>query len=187
MVRLSNHACSHGQAFYFSRDVRSHKISQLSTIHHTICINALLVCFIRIITSFQSLISRRTSVPWLTTRLADIPASLARSTRPLTQSTALRTNALTLGNEGWTAVAVDAFTSHRALLGGAFFLVPSRVRGLELLREEVHVTLAQFVVATGSAKPGARWNILGVWFFETGKEKYQIFFSKYTSDNENQE
>ena len=144
-------------AFHCTRYIRSHKNHD-----HTICIKLLLVSLVLVITSFQSLSSRRTPVPWLTTRLTDIPASLARSRRPLTESTAFRADAFAFGNESRTSIAVDSFTSVRALFIGAICLVLSWVRCLELLREEVHVTLTQLVGATGCARSGASWNIFRV-------------------------
>ena len=108
-----------------------------------------------IFASFQSLAGRRTPVPRLTTTLTDIPASTARPAWPLTQSAALRTNALTFRNKGSATEAVDSFTARRAIASLPIFVALSGVRSLELLRKEGHVTFAEIVLVTRSSESGA--------------------------------
>lgn len=136
---------------------------------HTLRVDALPFPLLLLITSCKSLPSRRASVSRLPTGLTDIPAGLARPTWPLTQSTTLRANAFTFRNKSRAPITVYSFTSIRALLFRAIFLVPSWVRRLELLREEIHVTLAKLVGATGTARSGAARNIFGVWIFDISK------------------
>lgn len=146
--------------------------------NHTLRVNTLPVPLRLVITSFQSLTSRRTSVSRLPTLLTDIPASLARPTWPLTQSTAFWTNTFTFWNKGWASITVDSFTSIRALLDGPIFLVPSWVRRLELLREEVHVTLAKLVGATGTARSGAARSIFRIWTLSVRNEKKREYVGR---------